>query len=716
MNESTAKQPTSDRPVLDIPRSIQSLLTLLLTSATFRLILSALFASAQELVASAGRAVEGMAGQLDIGVKEMEKAAGAGYFDDVRETGAFVLEGLSEEAADKLKGEVVKKVQQTLALAHQDPEYTSALRTILTILRKYTDKIQTTTAVEPTIDLDEHFERSLDNLKVLLERSASGTSLDPLLAGLRSFIRHLTTDPPEVNAVLQEFFKDLGGWFDNAINQPEYVTSAESTSSLQDLFTRSQALITDPDVAGPSQDIYNITSLTSSFTTDLSHDRALTRLTNVLDSISVDAKGLRQDALTAPGKWREEFWRDLVEWVVPKVLKVLTGVPIPRVEYMDPNVDLALDSFLLTSANVGVGGAGTSGTASFAPDHVELQNWSEVSLDKDDKTDPPTLTKTSARVHVDGLRASAKTVGYYLRYKGWWGYSDEGILDVSIGGVNTDGLAVDVDLETNSDAWWPSLPLDDAEPDPDRPAFVVTSVHTTIPWLSLDFFKSKHWFLNKLFVRPMLTGSVGKKVLGGIIEGQVKSCLEMLEGMLRRVLRGTEKKVKARVGDRDRDREGHVEGPKWQDYWEALLEEISPSEDVDEDEKEQKSPNLESNVTATLKGIIHTTTSQPKPQTSSSPPSETVLAVGAGAQLFPHKGGPYKEPPAPSAAQVTREAMDEVMEAAEGAVNATKGMVESAVGIRTQMREDVEDAGERFGERESAERRRSGWRSSVFDL
>jgi hypothetical protein len=47
-----------------------------------------------------------------------------------------------------------------------------------------------------------------------------------------------------------------------------------------------------------------------------SHDRALMRLTNALDAFAVDTQNLRRDAL-APGKWREEVWWDLVEWVVP---------------------------------------------------------------------------------------------------------------------------------------------------------------------------------------------------------------------------------------------------------------------------------------------------------------------------------------------------------------------------------------------------------------
>ena len=368
-------QPPTNEPMLEITQSTLSLIVLLLTSATFRLILSALLATAQGLVASTEKAVEDVAGQLEVGAQQVEKIAGVDYFEKLREASGFVWEGMGEtggdDIADRPRDEVVTRIQQAFILAHQNPEHVSALRMILTILRKYTAKFTLITVTEPAVDLDAHLTRALDDLKILLERSASRTPLDPLLTSLRSLITHLTTDPPEVNSELHAFFTDIGSWIDNALDHSEYVTSQKGTSSLRDLYTRARTLLGDSDVAGPSQDIRDISSLTSSFTAALSQDRALTRLTSALDAFSVDMKNLRHDAL-APGKWREEVWRDLVEWVVPKILKALSSVSIPRVEYMDPNVDLALDSFLMTSADDD--GVGTSASASLAPDHVELQN------------------------------------------------------------------------------------------------------------------------------------------------------------------------------------------------------------------------------------------------------------------------------------------------------------------------------------------------------
>jgi hypothetical protein len=61
--------------MLEITQSTLSLIVLLLTSATFRLILSALLATAQELVASTKKAVEDVAGQLEVGAQQVEKIA-----------------------------------------------------------------------------------------------------------------------------------------------------------------------------------------------------------------------------------------------------------------------------------------------------------------------------------------------------------------------------------------------------------------------------------------------------------------------------------------------------------------------------------------------------------------------------------------------------------------------------------------------------------------
>jgi hypothetical protein len=205
-----------------------------------------------------------------------------------------------------------------------------------------------------------------------------------------------------------------------------------------------------------------------------------------------------------------------------------------------------------------------------------------------------------------------------------------------------------------------------------------------------------------------------------VVEGQVRKAVEALEFLMRGVMGGAERKARDRVEPGDEEEQIH--GPEWADYWEALLEEVTPSEVVVDGAEEEETPLVESNTTATLKGIVYTTTTQPHPSSSSpATPSETVLAVGAGTQLFPNKGGPHNEPysassPWTTAAELARETMDEMGEAVEAVGDAAKGVADEVVDAAVKAREDVEGAKERFEERECVERGRKGWESSVFDL
>jgi hypothetical protein len=109
--------------------------------------------------------------------------------------------GTDDDSVDRLEDEVIDRVQETITRAHRNPQYRSALRTMLKIIRKYTTKFLLTASsvprdspitIEPIIDLDKHITLVLADLKIFLERCASGTALDPLLAAFRSFVIHIS--------------------------------------------------------------------------------------------------------------------------------------------------------------------------------------------------------------------------------------------------------------------------------------------------------------------------------------------------------------------------------------------------------------------------------------------------------------------------------------------------------------------------------------------
>lgn len=110
--------------VTDLAQSAKSLVTLLLTSSAFRILVSSLFATSRQVIASAASSVGAVAERVEIGAAEVRKAA---QLDDVtfegvvgRVSGA-VGDTLSEGAAaahvpnegiDKVRDEVVGRVQE----------------------------------------------------------------------------------------------------------------------------------------------------------------------------------------------------------------------------------------------------------------------------------------------------------------------------------------------------------------------------------------------------------------------------------------------------------------------------------------------------------------------------------------------------------------------------------------------------------------------------
>jgi hypothetical protein len=119
-------------------------------------------------------------------------------------------------------------------------------------------------------------------------------------------------------------------------------------------------------------------------------------------------------------------------------------------------------------------------------------------------------------------------------------------------------------------------------------------------------------------------------------------------------------------------------------------------------------------TTATLKAIVHTTTVVQSESDTSKPPTpeETVIAVGAGAQIFPDKGSPCNEGGPDWMGDVVASAVAAV-------VRKTGDEMDNAVALKSRAvraREDIARAGERKEARRRVEKESQGWGSHVFEL
>ncbi|KDQ63980.1 hypothetical protein JAAARDRAFT_74864 [Jaapia argillacea MUCL 33604] len=740
--------------------SIKSLARLLITSSTFRLILSDVFLMAREMLADVATEVSRAAIRVEAAAENVRAAVKPqGWDRDQIEDSANELgenvNRLAEVAKERVnvasalgpervKEVAIARLQEVMVRAHQNPQYRSALQTILLIIRKYSHKLgiisqtihQSTNAspstsaapitFTPVVWTDEHISHALEDTKILLERLASGYQLDPLLRTITATISDITTNGSE-SVAIKQCFASFGNWVDESLANPAFSTSFLGTQSIQAIYDECQRLLDQERDSPWSRDVREFMNEATTFLDRIQNDRSTMKLVGAIEALAEDARNLGRDALTAgsitSGKWRQELKRDAMAWLVPRILTSLIGrvIPMPRVEYKDSSMEAVLDSMYLSF------GTGDEGGLSLLPDHIRVQNWSELRLDiledgleqngNAGYSGPGSVQSVSrVRLYMDGIRmASTSGVGYYVNYQYGssvlgvplgFGYQDEGLVSIDFG----EGVMMDVEVEIGDldepNSWISSWrERSDGE---GEALFRVTDVKLSFPGLSFSIDRSKHWILNKVVLQP-LSGPAVRYVLKSVLEGQIKGALDNLGLWVGRI----QKDANAKALEQGNESVGLEE------YWDAVLGRAgryTEQDDFEEttDAEEDGAPAVETHIKPTLKGLVRTTITQAEPTSSHPPtPDEAVIAIGVGPQVVQHSAGPYGEDRIEEGImEVVDVVVDSVEQTAEQAKEAAYQAREAAV----KAREDVEKVEQRVEIVQRVEGRKKDWRSKAFDV
>ena len=458
-----------------------------------------------------------------------------------------------------------------------------------------------------------------------------------------------------------------------------------------------------------------------------------------------------------------------------------SAIPIPSVEIKTKNVEGGLYALFVQGLAGGrVGREDTFGTK-LIPDQVVLKEWTEVRIDMAERervlsSKPGVQTTSRLHMHMDGVRAKVEGMGYYFKYfGGLFDYEDEGLLSVDVG-MNSlhSGLGADIEVEMEDDnvdfdsGDIPEIMIEQQEAieysgnrdiqaavangggsalrveretittidSPPEPLFHVVDVKVALAGLKFRIDQSRHWILNKFFLQP-LAGPVIARVVRQALEDKVRLGLHDLAFSLGALAKEAKRKGEIRrakersrlVQEDPADKIGLAqedveEGVReiLTDWWSAILQKgpmVLGYENGDRAEDTRRGKVVETNTKtdATMKGIIHSsttkTTEQPKGtpvmmynkdsrsmevvgQTSSQPhdsEEEIVVAIGGGPQLFPDKGG--------------KSLLEDVRDSAKKAVN-------EVVGGLKEVGEGIERVEDRWGKRKTAEKK-STWKSDAFN-
>ena len=561
-----------------------------------------------------------------------------------------------------------------------------------------------------------------------MERLASRHSLDPLLRSLSDVLQAVLGRPSNpINQDLRNFFHNLDSFLQRSLapashelpqQKPKlYVTSRQGKLALEELYEHGNVIfLTGNDTNDRTSEPRWRTSFQvllqeyDAYVSALHSDRSTAKLLQAVDNLRaswsefVDV-GLGMGVADAKHKLqsKEEILRDLVGWFIPRMGTLfLRLIPIPRLEFRTGKVEGALQ--------FGFAGAGSvEVTSDFFPDCVVLRSWNEIKVDivpasegmEDNSRSVRTSTSNRIHIHVEGVRFSAHDIGYFVRYHSRWlwaEYVDRGLLSIDVGRSLAGGLGIDIELEIES----PAEPIAQDDHGGQHPLpFRVVAVKSSLPSLTFTLSKSKHYIINKLFVQP-LAGPLVSKIVTELLEEQLRKALVDLAAVWEEV----KVDVRQKRGEED---EGSKEG--WaRDYVEAGVKRIIDLLRVNDEEHE-------THTRLTKRGFVHTRTrvnsrdqgvaSAEHEHDQEEEIEETIIAVGAGAQLLRDKVGACDDD-SEDTRPLLGGVVEEVADRAQAVVNKPRDGISTIEQAEGRRKKRV-----RFEEIQVRDR---GWRSNAFDI
>ncbi|KAK0230134.1 hypothetical protein IW262DRAFT_380571 [Armillaria fumosa] len=660
--------------------------------------------------------------QIDLAVREVaDNANAAAAFGQLNVKHQDSSDAPCLHTDDSQSDSAAEGIQAVLVEAHQDPRYTAALKTLLSLLEKYLSIWQELGSMlsqpSPPVSM---FNSIAADTKILLERLASGKSLDPLCVTMSNLMTAVTFVPGEDRTVVQlrDYLTDLGGYLVRAYSDFSYVKSNRCRTDISQMIHRGRIIL---KAVHRTENILGVfIGEVQTFISALLNDHTTVRLFRAFTTLSTDIHDYLTSvraSITTRGSLclSEVMWNDIAAVAMNAFLSLTRNIfrpngaviiPIPRVEYGDTKLDVAVDGRLMKVSLVddarnearlaGVGGDLESDMPNrLTPSSISVRRWSELRLDFSAATVPEDTSRTAitssnkVNIHIDGVLSGARhkvlslaDLGYFFRFKSLMGYEDEGVLGLDIGFGGLGGGTIDIILE-----------LDAQTASEDLVDFSLASVAVTLPPsldIGLELMDSRHWILNAMLTPialPLVKWFV-RRELEKTVEQWIRSAINSLAHGLHAVRDETQK-------------------DGGQSVWTAIVNVISSGQlfsasTVDE-------PNVRTETTVSLKGVQI----QRVAALDAGGESQSTMTIGIAPQILPCKGElqPLVSPEA-MYEHVASEVSEQVAYAEGRLVDAEQQAREGF----TAVEELIDRAGDTLTRTESGERRIDGWRSHTFNM
>ena len=337
----------------------------------------------------------------------------------------------------------------------------------------------------------------------MIERFANSTSADDLIDAINNLYTDADRDPE-----LKKWFRQIDHYVRKCLKEKGFVMQDSATDEWNQLYDHGNFLLRDRYRAHTDRLIDEFTFLGNQFDADPQNKRFANSVQKLFQELGNDENG--------KPTFKPHLVKDLSTVILPGAFESVSYVPIPRIEYSDPQFDAIVENLVIESDNL-------------------MPNSFEIASDNYFRWGRKTVAnknKNKIMVSVSGVQMDLKgrqktvpiffigpltncaDVSYYVKKKeGFPSLMDKGVMDIFLGGT---GFGFKMALETADSV--------------DRQHFFkVNTVVVDVKNLQLKVKQSNHKLLFNLFKPLML--KVLKPVITKVLEKVIKDNVNKADSM-----------------------------------------------------------------------------------------------------------------------------------------------------------------------------------------
>jgi len=318
---------------------------------------------------------------------------------------------LSEKMPEERRDQVRYRMKKLLVELQGHPDYQQAITTLLDLAEEYAGHLnnvtQQSTGTVKGAHADTSLQRAEKNLKVLIERFANGTSTDDLFSSLNQIYRDADQDPE-----LKSWFRKVDTYIRKCLKKQGYVMEDGATDEWNEIYDRGNFLLRDRYRNHTDRIADEVKFLADQFDRDPQNKRFGESMQKLFLDLGNDENG--------KATFKPHLVKDLTEVILPAAFENIRYVPIPRIEFSDPQFDFIVENLVVESDNL-------------MPNIFEIANdnyfrWGRKNV--------ANKKHNSIMVSVSGIQMDLKDVSYYVKKKeGFPSLTDLGVLDIFLGGT-----------------------------------------------------------------------------------------------------------------------------------------------------------------------------------------------------------------------------------------------------------------------------------------